>query len=135
MERQPTAPFFGQGEVFKARNFLQFAVAEVIAPPDEEFADPEKRDRLIPRKIAAIRRKLGRLMPGVATEAAFTWCASFGASTTGLPAIGPVPGAKGCYAAMGYGGNGITFSAIAAQMFQREVLGIADPDADIFGLG
>ena len=107
----------------------------IVGGEDEEFADPEKRDRLIPRKIAAIRRKLGRLMPGVATEAAFTWCASFGASTTGLPAIGPVPGAKGCYAAMGYGGNGITFSAIAAQMFQREVLGIADPDADIFGLG
>jgi glycine/D-amino acid oxidase-like deaminating enzyme len=31
-----------------------------------------------------------------------------------LPLIGPVPGAKGVYAPHGYGGNGITFSFLAA---------------------
>jgi glycine/D-amino acid oxidase-like deaminating enzyme len=41
----------------------------------------------------------------------------------------------GCYAALGYGGNGITFSMIAAQMISRALLGLADPDADIFGFG
>ena len=49
-------------------------------------------------------------------------------------AIGQVPGAKGCYAVMGFGGNGITFSVIAAQMLQRAVLGLPDPDSDLFAL-
>ena len=35
---------------------------------------------------------------------------------------------------MGYGGNGITFSAIAAQLIQREILGLRAPDADLFAL-
>ena len=53
---------------------------------------------------------------------------------TGLPAIGPVPGAERCFAVMGYGGNGITFSAIAAQLIQRAILGLDDPDAELFAL-
>jgi len=35
---------------------------------------------------------------------------------------------------LGYGGNGITFSAIAAQVIQRAILGLPDPDADLFAL-
>ena len=38
---------------------------------------------------------------------------------TGLPAIGPIPGAARCFAVMGYGGNGITFAALAAQAPQQ----------------
>lgn len=39
-----------------------------------------------------------------------------------------------CFAVLGYGGNGITFSAIAAQIIQRAVIGMPDPDADLFRL-
>jgi len=35
---------------------------------------------------------------------------------------------------MGYGGNGITFSVIAAQIIQRAILGLPDPDAELFAL-
>ena len=89
---------------------------------------------LIPKKIAAIARKLGKLLPDVDTEPAFAWAGCFGESATGLPAIGRIPGAARCFAVMGYGGNGITFSAIAAQLIQREILGLRDPDADLFAL-
>ena len=51
-----------------------------------------------------------------------------------MPAIGSIRGADRCFAVMGYGGNGITFSVIAAQLVQREILGIPDPDADLFAL-
>lgn len=101
---------------------------------DEEFTDEARRDRLAPRKIAAIGRKLARLMPDVDTTPDFTWAGCFGISATGLPAIGPVPGARNCFAVLGFGGNGITFAAIAAQMFQRMLAGQADPDAELFGL-
>lgn len=55
-------------------------------------------------------------------------------SATGLPAIGAIPGAARCFAVLGYGGNGMTFSVIAAQVIQRAILGLHDPDADLFAL-
>ena len=42
----------------------------------------------------------------------------------GLPLIGPVPGAKGVYAAYGYGGNGITFSFLAAALIGDLIAGV-----------
>jgi glycine/D-amino acid oxidase-like deaminating enzyme len=104
----------------------------IVGGEDEEFSDEQKRDDLIPGKIAAIRRKLEKLLPGLDTRPEFSWAGSFGASATGLPAIGAIPGNKRCFAVLGYGGNGITFSMIAAQIIQRAVLGLKDPDADLF---
>jgi len=43
-----------------------------------------------------------------------------------------VPGAPRCYVVVGFGGNGITYSAIAAEMIQRAILGLPDPDTDLF---
>jgi glycine/D-amino acid oxidase-like deaminating enzyme len=101
---------------------------------DEEFSDEASRDRLIPAKIAAIRRKLSRLTPALDTTPDFAWAGCFGNSETGMPAIGPVPDRKRCFAVLGFGGNGITFSAIAAQLVSRAILGIPDPDANLFAL-
>jgi len=36
---------------------------------------------------------------------------------------------------LGFGGNGITFSAIATQVLQRQLCGLPDPDQDLFRLG
>jgi glycine/D-amino acid oxidase-like deaminating enzyme len=104
----------------------------IVGGEDEEFSDEERRDALIPKKIAAIRRKLARLMPALDTRPDFAWAGCFGASAHGLPAIGVIPGAARCFAVMGYGGNGITFSVIAAQIIQRAIQGLPDPDADLF---
>ncbi len=104
----------------------------VVGGCDEKFSDEEKRDSLIPTKIAAIGRKLSRLLPDVQTHADFAWTGSFGASATGMPSMGVVPGAKRCFAVLGYGGNGITFSTVAAQLVQRAIMGIKDPDEDLF---
>jgi glycine/D-amino acid oxidase-like deaminating enzyme len=104
----------------------------IVGGEDEEFSDEEQRDALIPTKIKAIRRKLKALLPHVRTRPEFSWAACFGASDTGLPAIGRVPGAPRSFAVLGYGGNGITFSTVAAQLIQRAVIGLEDPDEDLF---
>ncbi len=106
----------------------------VVGGEDADFSDEARRDRLLPAKVGRLQAKLGALLPRIDTDAEFTWTGCFGESVTGLPAIGPVPGAKGCYAVMGFGGNGITFSVIAAQMLRRAVLGLPDPDSDLFAL-
>jgi glycine/D-amino acid oxidase-like deaminating enzyme len=48
--------------------------------------------------------------------------------------IGPVPGAKGIYAAYGYGGNGITFSYLAAQLIGGLIDGSHSPLLEDFAL-
>lgn len=101
---------------------------------DEPFADADKRDALIPKKIAAIARKAKRMFPNADFEPQFAWAGSFGESPTGLPAIGPIPHLSRCYEVLGFGGNGITFSMLAAQLVSRHIQGITDPDAELFAL-
>jgi glycine/D-amino acid oxidase-like deaminating enzyme len=104
----------------------------VCGGEDEDFANERHRDALLPRKIEAIRRKLGRLLPYLDTRPEFAWAGSFGSSRTGTPTIGAVPRMPGCYAVMGYGGNGITFSMVAAQVVRGLISGDGDVDADLF---
>lgn len=106
----------------------------VVGGEDEAFSDEATRDALIPRKIAAIRRKLHKLLPSLDTAPEFVWAGCFGESANGLPFIGAIPGAPHCYAVLGYGGNGISFSVIAAQVIQRAILGLPDTDADLYAL-
>jgi glycine/D-amino acid oxidase-like deaminating enzyme len=99
---------------------------------DEEFADEERRDAMLDAKIAIIEEKLGALFPKIDSRAAFRWCGSFGKSETGTPSIGRIPKMPNCYAALGYGGNGITYSAIAGQLLRAMITGRNDPDADLY---
>ena len=101
---------------------------------DEPFDDAATRDALLPQKTATLERKLSRLLPYVDPRADYTWCGSFGASEKGTPSIGPVPGMPNCHAVLGFGGNGITFSALAAQMLRNQLSGRGDPDSDLFAL-
>jgi glycine/D-amino acid oxidase-like deaminating enzyme len=104
----------------------------IVGGEDEPFADEEKRDLATPQKIAAIMKKASRLLPAVDFNAAFQWTGSFGESPNGIPAIGPIRGMPRCYAVLGFGGNGITFSMLAAQLVSRAIQGIKDPDRSLF---
>lgn len=98
---------------------------------DEEIADAALRDARLPDKTATLSRKLAALLPGVDATPAYSWAGSFGDSPVGTPTIGRIPGMPNCYAAMGYGGNGITFSMMAAQMLRGLICGYGDADADL----
>lgn len=99
---------------------------------DEEFADEEKRNALTPQKIATIERKLAALFPYIDAKADYAWTGNFGKSETGTPSIGPVPRMPHCYAVLGYGGNGITFSMLAGQMIRSMICADGDADSDLF---
>jgi glycine/D-amino acid oxidase-like deaminating enzyme len=99
---------------------------------DEEFASDAHRDALLPRKTARLQKKLAKLLPQLDSRAAMAWTGSFGASTSGTPTFGPIPGYPRCFAVLGYGGNGITFSMLAASMIARAVRGRPGVDAGIF---
>ncbi len=104
----------------------------IVGGEDEEFEDEDKRDAKLSSKTNSILKKLRMMFPEVTAEAEYAWTGSFGSSTTGLPFIGAIPGMDRCYAVLGYGGNGITFSMVASQLVRGLISGAGDPDQDIF---
>ena len=99
---------------------------------DEDFQDEATRDALLGPKTARLEAKLRRLLPQLDCQAAFAWCGSFGASPTGLPTIGAIPHRPGCFVILAFGGNGITYSRIAAEVLTTQLTGQPDVDADLF---
>jgi glycine/D-amino acid oxidase-like deaminating enzyme len=89
----------------------------------DEMIEPDARDHLIPEKSGELARKLAALWPVADVDIEFRWSGTFDTTSDGLPLIGPVPHAKGIYAAYGYGGNGITFSFLAAQLIGDLIAG------------
>jgi glycine/D-amino acid oxidase-like deaminating enzyme len=92
-----------------------------------EIVEPEARDRLIPEKSRVLAKRLAALWPRAKGEIEFRWSGTFDTTSDGLPLIGPVSGAKGVYAAYGYGGNGITFSFLAAKLIGDLMAGKTSP--------
>ncbi len=104
----------------------------IVGGEDEEspvaFQDPVK----LASKTRVLREKLGDLLDTPIEDPEYQWAAAFGVTADGLPMIGAVPGLQNVYAAMGYGGNGITFSQIAAEIVSAAILGHDDPDSQLF---
>lgn len=99
---------------------------------DEDSADAYLSPAKVQSKARTIARKVGDLFGCSIGDPDYAWAAGFGATPTGLPMIGEVPGLKNVYAVMGYGGNGITFSKMAAEIVSAAILGKPDKDADLF---
>lgn len=90
----------------------------MVGGEDEKFVSPEQRDKKMRSKVARIIKKFHRLFPGIEVEPEFEWCGVFGETKDGLPYIGQHPDHPCTYFALGYGGNGITFSVIAAEIIR-----------------
>lgn len=100
----------------------------------DKIIDPDERDALIPAKARALTDKLAVLWPRAELAIDYRWAGTFDTTRDGLPLIGPVPGHPHLYAAYGYGGNGITFSYLAAQLIGGLIAGKRSPLLDDFAL-
>jgi glycine/D-amino acid oxidase-like deaminating enzyme len=98
----------------------------------DEVIESGPRDRLIAKKSRILTERLAELWPIADSESEFQWAGTFDTTRDGLPLIGPVTGANGIYAAYGYGGNGITFSFLAAQLLGDMIAGSSSPLLDDF---
>ncbi len=127
-----TLPFIWQAADPYLYARMTFDNRLVCGGEDAEFSDAKTRDSLLERKAKTIERKLRALLPDLDFTVDHQWSGSFGGSTTGLPSIGQVPGKPNVYCAMAYGGNGITFSTIAAEIITAKIMGRYDPDAELF---
>jgi glycine/D-amino acid oxidase-like deaminating enzyme len=96
----------------------------MVGGEDVPFRDPYHRDALVPAKATTLLEKVRRLFPRIEMEPAYGWAGTFGETEDGLPYIGAHPDIdKRVLFALGYGANGMPFSAIAAQIVTDTVLG------------
>ncbi|SED47227.1 FAD-binding oxidoreductase [Rhodobacter sp. 24-YEA-8] len=119
-----------------AEPYLYFRTDEagrVIAGGEDEDASETNSDpKKLAKKARTIAQKLHDLTGVKIGKPAYTWSAPFSVTDDGLPIIDRVPGFERIYSVMGFGGNGITFSMIGAQIIASAIAGKPDPDAEIF---
>lgn len=105
----------------------------IIGGEDEELNDPVHRDELLRDKVRILEEKFVKLFPHFTFSTEMAWCGTFSTTSDGLPFIGTCPEKERMYFALGYGGNGITFSMIAAQIIKNCLKNIQDERMSVFG--
>ncbi len=99
---------------------------------DIPFSNPKQRDRMLPEKARSIEKAIGKLFPDILFKTDFKWAGTFATTKDGLPYIGSIPQRPHTYFALGFGGNGITFSVIATQIIHDLIRGKTNPAAEMF---
>jgi glycine/D-amino acid oxidase-like deaminating enzyme len=103
----------------------------LIGGRDERFSNTASRG-LYDKKSVLLEKDFKKIFPGLPFKKEFAWSGTFGKTKDALPYIGPYVKTPGTYYALGFGGNGITFSVIAAQILTDLIIGKKNKDADIF---
>jgi glycine/D-amino acid oxidase-like deaminating enzyme len=104
----------------------------MIGGGDTAFADDHRRDALVVRKVNQLITRFGKLFPKINFVPEYAWAGTFAETKDGLAYIGRLPGRSRTYCALGYGGNGITFSMIAARLITDIYLGRKNPNEEVF---
>jgi glycine/D-amino acid oxidase-like deaminating enzyme len=104
----------------------------IVGGADDAFDSETRRERRLPKKTQKLMDRVHALFPDLRFEVAYAWAGTFGETEDGLPYIGAAPEFPNGYFALGYGGNGITYSMIAADILRDAILGRPNPDATLF---
>lgn len=104
----------------------------LVGGKDDNFVNPSRRDAAIHRKTILLENAFQKLFPHIPFRTDFAWAGTFSGTRDGLPYIGTIPERANTWFAMGYGGNGITFGVIAAQIISDALAGKNNKQAAIF---
>ena len=107
----------------------------LIGGKDDDFSSARKREDALPRKVKELEKAFSHLFPHIPFKTDFRWAGLFAGTKDGLPYIGNLPQRKHIYFALGFGGNGIVFSQIAATLLHDQLTGKKNRHADIFRFG
>jgi glycine/D-amino acid oxidase-like deaminating enzyme len=106
----------------------------LIGGEDDRVDLPARRDAVLPRKATKLMTRLSSLAPDYRFELGFAWAGTFAETTDGLPYIGtPKDFDPRVHFAMAYGGNGITYSTVAADMLRDRIVGNGTAHNPLFG--
>lgn len=96
----------------------------LVGGEDDALDIALRRDLQVERKAARLLKRVKKLFPSLELKVAFSWAGTFAETRDGLPFFGPHPQhGPHVHFAMAYGGNGITYSQIGAELLCAKLLG------------
>lgn len=104
----------------------------LVGGKDDAFYNPTRRDANIARKTQQLENSFQKLFPHIPFRTDFAWAGTFASTKDGLPFIGSIPERPHTHFALGFGGNGITFSLLAAQIISNLLSGKSTPNSKLF---
>jgi glycine/D-amino acid oxidase-like deaminating enzyme len=104
----------------------------IIGGEDVPFATAHRQAALVARKTLVLERRFKKLFPEIPFEVAYTWAGTFGETKDGLAYIGQTAEFPNAYFALGFGGNGITYSLTASRIIADLFFGRTNSDAHIY---
>jgi glycine/D-amino acid oxidase-like deaminating enzyme len=104
----------------------------IVGGRDEKYRNGITREIYMEKKAALLQKDFTKLLPGLSFKREFYWCGAFGKTKDSLPYIGPYPTTPNTCYALGFGGNGITFSVIAAEIIRDHFLGKQNEYSELF---
>jgi glycine/D-amino acid oxidase-like deaminating enzyme len=100
---------------------------------DIPFKNNKIRDSKLKGRIKDIQRNFSELYPDLQyPDTAFCWAGTFGETKDGLPYIGESAEWESAYFALGYGGNGITYSLLASNILADCYQNIPNPNTELY---
>ena len=104
----------------------------LVGGRDDGHHDPRKRDRALTRKIKALAGDVEKLL-GLEVKPDFGWAGAFGSTKDALGYIGEIRQLPRTYFIMGFGGNGILYSQIGAEVVLDSIQGRKNEWKQVFG--
>lgn len=104
----------------------------IMGGGDEEFHNPEKRDKLLPRKETYLLKQFKKGFPDINFKLDYSWAGTFGETQDALPYFGKPDSQRKEHYVLGFGGNGITFSVMAMNSIIASLNGTPHPDLEYY---
>ena len=104
----------------------------MIGGRDESFVNMKTMHACIDKKTSLLEKDFLKAFPHQTIKTEFAWSGVFGKTRDSLPYIGKYPATPNAYYALGFGGNGITFSLVAAEIITDLLLERKNKGADLF---
>lgn len=133
---QPARPLNGYLVWETARPYVYLRATDdgrwIVGGGDVPFKNERLRDDMLPEKIEDLRRRAETLIDGWSLEPHYAWAGTFAETPDGLPYIGTTPHDPRTLTVCAFGGNGIPFAALAANIVRDHILGHESPLAALF---
>jgi glycine/D-amino acid oxidase-like deaminating enzyme len=104
----------------------------IIGGRDERFSNSFTKQALLEKKAHQLQKDFNKVLPDVVFKKEFVWSGTFGKTKDSLPYIGAYKKTPNTYYTLGFGGNGITFSVVAAEILCDVLCGKYNADAALF---
>ncbi|MFS0837729.1 NAD(P)/FAD-dependent oxidoreductase [Paenibacillus sp. 1P03SA] len=104
----------------------------IIGGEDERIMTDEERASRLAVKKDILLQKAKELFPHLNLQPEYVWAGVFGATHDGYPMIGTQPGFPNSLFSLGYGGNGIVYSVLGAEIIAGLAKGRPHPGESLF---